>query len=46
MATYSAAGMYQIISGTSSLGYYASFFDDPNDQADISWGIQWYEAEH
>lgn len=31
----SAAGMYQIISGTSSVKYYDSFFDDPADQAQI-----------
>ena len=42
----SAAGMYQIISGTSSWGYYDTYFDEPNDQAAISWGIQWYEMEH
>lgn len=42
----SAAGMYQIISGTSSLGYWDSFFDDPADQSDIQWGINVYNAEH
>lgn len=42
----SAAGMYQIISGTSDLGYWDSFFDDPADQKDIEWGIRMYENEH
>lgn len=42
----SAAGMYQIISGTSDLGYWDTFFDDPADQHDIDWGIRKYEAEH
>ncbi|HIX14462.1 MAG TPA: hypothetical protein H9740_01835 [Candidatus Hungatella pullicola] len=42
----SAAGMYQIISGTSSWGYWDSFFDDPADQEDIEWGISVYESEH
>lgn len=42
----SAAGMYQIISGTSSLGYWDSYFDDPSDQSDIDWGIRIYEKEH
>ncbi len=42
----SAAGMYQIISGTSNLGYWDSFFDDPSDQHDINWGISKYESEH
>lgn len=42
----SAAGMYQILSGTSDLGYWDSFFDDPADQHDIEKGIQKYESEH
>ncbi len=42
----SAAGMYQIISGTSDWGYWDSFFDDPSDQQDIEWGIRVYESEH
>lgn len=42
----SAAGMYQIISGTSSLKYWDSFFDDPSDQYDIERGISYYESEH
>lgn len=42
----SAAGMYQIVSGTSSLGYWKTFFDDPADQHDIEWGIQKYNSEH
>lgn len=36
----SAAGMYQIISKTSSWGYWDSFFDNPSDQHDIEWGIR------
>lgn len=42
----SAAGMYQIISGTSSVKYYDSFFDDPADQAQIEKGIDKYNSEH
>lgn len=42
----SAAGMYQVISGTSSVKYYASFFDDPRDQAQIQLGISQYDSEH
>lgn len=42
----SAAGMYQIISGTSSLGYWSTFFDDPADQYDIQRGINKYNSEH
>ncbi|MDN6294145.1 MAG: polymorphic toxin type 44 domain-containing protein [Alkalibacterium gilvum] len=42
----SAAGMYQVISGTSSVKYYSSFFDDPRDQAQIQRGIDMYDREH
>ncbi len=42
----SAAGFYQICSGTSQLSWYSSYFDDPSDQADIQWGIDWYVAYH
>lgn len=42
----SAAGMYQIISKTSSVKYYSSFFDDPRDQAQIQRGIDMYNREH
>lgn len=35
----SAAGAYQIYSGTSSIKWYASYFDDPNDQKWIQYGI-------
>lgn len=42
----SFAGMYQILSGTSDLGYWDSFFDDPADQYDIDRGIEKYESEH
>ena len=42
----SAAGMYQLHSGTSSINYWKTFFDDPADQEDIQWGIDMYEDEH
>ncbi|SFC33925.1 toxin 44 [Alkalibacterium subtropicum] len=42
----SSAGMYQVISGTSSIKYYSSFFDDPRDQAQIQRGIDMYDREH
>lgn len=42
----SAAGMYQIYSGTSSIKYWDSFFDDPADQYDIQRGINKYKEEH
>ena len=38
----SSAGMYQIISGTSSFKYYDSFFDDPKDQQQIQAGLNKY----
>ena len=42
----SAAGMYQIISKTSSTGYWKTYFDDPRDQAQIQKGIDKYNSEH
>lgn len=42
----SAAGFYQLVSGTSDLSYYESYFDDPADQADIQYGIDVYNSEH
>lgn len=42
----SAAGMYQVISGTSSIKYYKTFFDDPRDTAQIQKGIDKYNSEH
>lgn len=41
-----AAGLVQIISGTSSLSYWNSYFDDPRDTKDIQWGIDIYNKEH
>lgn len=34
------AGAVQIYSGTAHLNWYKSYFDDPNDQAQIKYGIQ------
>lgn len=42
----SAAGMYQIYSGTSSIEFWDSYFDDPEDMEDIQWGINTYNSEH
>ncbi len=42
----SAAGLVQILSGTSNISYYSSYFDDPRDQTDIEWGIRVYNQEH
>ncbi|KRQ86660.1 hypothetical protein ABG79_01643 [Caloramator mitchellensis] len=42
----SAAGLVQIISGTSDISFWSSYFDDPRDTADIQWGIDTYNAEH
>lgn len=42
----SFAGLAQIVSGTSDMSYYDSYFDDPADQEDIQWGINIYNAEH
>lgn len=42
----SAAGFVQILSGTSDLSYWDSYWDDPRDQNDIQWGINVYNAEH
>jgi hypothetical protein len=38
----SAAGMYQIYSGTSKLKYISSYFDDPADQKAITKGYKDY----
>lgn len=35
----SAAGVYQIVSGTAQMSWFNSYFDDPRDQAQISEGI-------
>ena len=40
----SAAGLVQILSGTSELKYYNSYFDDPRDQSNIQWGINVYNS--
>ncbi|SDJ14832.1 polymorphic toxin type 44 domain-containing protein [Alteribacillus bidgolensis] len=37
-----AAGAYQIYSGTSYLGWYKSYFDDPDDQEAINDGISYW----
>lgn len=37
-----AAGLYQIVSGTSSWSFYTSYFDDPADTVAINEGINWY----
>lgn len=37
------AGAYQILSGTSYIGWYASWFDDPRDQEWIEFGIKMYQ---
>lgn len=42
----SAAGMYQIYSGTSNIKYWKTFFDEPSDQKQIERGITKYESEH
>ncbi len=38
----SAAGAYQIYSGTSSIKWYKSYFDDPSDQAAITKGMNYF----
>lgn len=38
-----AAGAYQIYSGTSHLGWADSYYDDPNDQAWISYGMNLWD---
>lgn len=38
-----AAGAYQIYSGTSHIGWYRSYFDDPNDQAMIRLGFGYWK---
>lgn len=42
----SAAGLVQIISGTSDIKFWNSYFDDPKDQKDIEWGIRKYNQDH
>lgn len=42
----STAGMYQLVSETSSAKFYNSFFDDPKDQTQIQLGIDKYNSEH
>ena len=39
----SAAGAVQIYSGTSYIGWYKTYFDDPRDQTFISKGISYWE---
>ncbi len=39
----SAAGFVQILSGTSNISYYDSYWDDPNDQQAIQRGIDYYK---
>lgn len=39
----SAAGLVQIISGTSDISYWSSYFDDPLDQESIQSGIDAYD---
>lgn len=41
-----AAGLYQIVSGTSDWSFWDSYFDDPADTEDIQWGIDVYNREH
>lgn len=41
-----AAGLYQIVSGTSDWSYWDSYFDDPADTEDIQWGIDVYNREN
>lgn len=38
----SAAGAYQIYSGTSYIGWYKSYFDDPRDQSWIDYGMSMF----
>ncbi|GGG13963.1 hypothetical protein GCM10010912_67970 [Paenibacillus albidus] len=38
----SAAGVYQIYSGTYHIGWYASYFDDPKDQIAIQRGLNYW----
>jgi len=38
-----AAGAYQIYSGTSYIGWYNSYFDDPRDQTQITYGISLWD---
>lgn len=41
-----AAGFVQIVSGTSDISFWNSYFDDPADQEDIQWEINVYNHEH
>ncbi len=41
-----AAGLYQLWSGTSSIDYWTTYFDEPEDQYDIQWGINVYNSEN
>lgn len=43
---YAAAGVYQMLQGTSNLEWAGSFFDDPRDQEMVNLGIKWYEQGH
>ena len=40
------AGLYQLCSGTSSVSYFTTFFDDPIDQYYINKGIEWYGSNY
>jgi len=40
----SAAGLYQISSGTFQMSWFASYFDDPNDQIAIRKGITYFDT--
>lgn len=41
----SIAGAVQIYSGTAHLKWYASYFDDPNDQKEIDYGISMFDNQ-
>lgn len=41
----SAAGAYQIYSGTYHVNWYKTYFDDPKDQAAISRGISYWDNQ-
>jgi hypothetical protein len=40
------AGIYRIRTGTSSLSFYDSYFDDPKDQKYIKKGIDYYNRKY
>ncbi|MEC0247017.1 polymorphic toxin type 44 domain-containing protein [Paenibacillus chitinolyticus] len=42
----SAAGAYQIYSGTASLGWWNSYFDDPMDQAFFNLGVNYWNNKN